>query len=217
MAFQGGVLVDPPPGIPQQNLGARVDMVQLLATMTQPPQHLVADQNASLPSVQANANTYIQVLDERHFRRLQKFENIHESWKEWRTHFLTSLRESSPITAEVMERAEINDAAIVPEKVVMTNVAYQEALDMQHIAHARLVSLTTGVSFLIVESSAGSGLDAWRLLSQKYNPRTHSQCVQLVNNIINYKIHRVEDVLSSLVRWESLVAMLARDAGGTVG
>ena len=54
----------------------------------------------------------------------------------------------------------------------------------------------------------------WKLgvfYRRRYNPRTHSRCVQLVNSIINYKVHRVEDVLSSLVRWESLIAVLARD------
>ena len=115
MSFQVGAPVDPPLGIPQQNLGAPVDMAQLLATMTQLLQHLVSGQNAGLPSVQANANTYFKALDERHFRRLQKSDNKHESWKEWRTHFLTSVRESSPIIAEVMERAKVNDAAIVPD------------------------------------------------------------------------------------------------------
>ena len=183
-------------------------MTQLLATMTQLLQQLVSSQNAHLPAVQSSN---FKALDERHFRRLQKFENKQEAWKEWRTHFLTSVRESSPITAEVMERAELADVAITADEVLKANNAYQEALDLQHVIHARLVALTTGVSFTIVESSAGSGLEAWRLLAQKYNPRTHSRCVQLVNSIINYKIHRIDDVLTGLVRWESMVAMLARD------
>ena len=79
MSFQGGAPVDHPLGIPQMVPPAPVDMAQLLTTMTQLLQHLVAGQNAALPAVQANANVYTKSLDKSHFRRIQKFDNKHES------------------------------------------------------------------------------------------------------------------------------------------
>ena len=116
-----------------------------------------------------------KALGERHFCRIAKTDNKVESWKEWRTHFLTAVGESSPATAKVMEKAEMSDNVVTPDKVVVSSPDYQLALDLQHVLHARLVSLTTGVSFTIVESSNGEGIEAWRLLSQKHNPRTHSR------------------------------------------
>ena len=63
----------------------------------------------------------------------------------------------------------------------------------------------------MVESAEGNGIEAWRLLSQKYNPRTHSRCLQLVRSISNFRVPRMDDVLTGLVRWEAPVAMPARD------
>ena len=169
-------------------------------------------QTNNLPPVGSNVNvTSNKGLDEKHFRRINKFDNKGESWKEWRTHFMTAVRESSPIMAEVMEKAEASDYPIQDDEVLKTDSSYSGALDLKHVLYARLVSLTTGVSFAMVESSSGHGIEAWRLLSQKYNPRTHSRCVQLVLNIVNFKINKMEDVLTGLVRWEGQVAALSRD------
>ena len=52
-----------------------------------------------------------------------------------------------------MEKAEMSDGIVLPEKVLESSSDYQAALDLQHVLHARLVSLTTGVSFTIVQSS----------------------------------------------------------------
>ena len=124
---------------------------------------------------------------------------------------MAAVRESSPLMAEVMEKTEMSDVVITADNVLKSNLDYQSALDNQHILHARLVSLMPGVSFTIVESSGGEGIEAWRLFSEKYNPRTHSRCVQLVLGITDHKIARLEDVLASVVRWEAQVAFLARD------
>ena len=118
------------------------------------------------------------------------------------------MRESSPITAEVLEKVETSEIPALREKVLETDPSYQEALDLQFALHSRLVSLTTGVSFATVESSGSCGLEAWRLLSQKYNPRTHSRCVQLLRKIGNFSIPKVEDVLTGVVLWEGMVAVL---------
>ena len=61
----------------------------------------------------------------------------------------------------------MGDINISPDNVRLSNLDYQAAFDIQHILHARLVSLTTGVSFTIMESSSGEGIEAWRVLSQK--------------------------------------------------
>ena len=63
-------------------------------------------------------NSAVNALDERQFRRIVQFNNKTESWKEWRTHFLTAVRESSPVTAEVMEPAETSEGLIKHDDVI---------------------------------------------------------------------------------------------------
>ena len=124
---------------------------------------------------------------------------------------MTAVRESSPITAEVMERAESTEVPIQLNEVVKADAKYQEAVDQRFTLHSCSVSLSTGVSFPIVESSGACGLEAWRLLSQKYNPRTHSRCVQLRRKIGSFSIPKTENVLTGMVHWEGMVGVLARD------
>ncbi len=45
-------------------------------------------------------------LDERYFRRIDKFNNKESTWKEWRVHFVSSIREASPELAGWMAQAE---------------------------------------------------------------------------------------------------------------
>ena len=121
------------------------------------------------------------------------------------------LGDTSPVTADVMVKAETSEVIVDAETVHGESGTYQEALGVQHVPRTILAATTTGVSFTIVESSNGDGLGACRLLSQKYNPRTHSRGLQLVRNISQFKVSRVGDVLTGLVRWEALVAMSSRD------
>ena len=209
--------VDGPPGIPHV-AASQMDMTQLAQLMHAQQQqmatmlhHLVSKQSTShQPDVGTGIGAY-KGLDERHFRRLEKFDNKSESWKEWRTHFRTAVRENSPITADVMEKAESEEIPILADKVKEANPSYTEAIDLRFSLHSRLVSPTTGVSLAVVESSGTCGLEAWRLLSQRYNPRTHSRCVQLLRKIGNYHITNIDNVLTGLVQWEGMVGVLARD------
>lgn len=90
--------------------------------------------------------------NERHFRRRVTFTNKNESWEEWRTRFVTSVRESSPILATVLEQAEITEDKVLKEHVIAADPNFKEAADLSHVLHARLVAPTTGVSFAITES-----------------------------------------------------------------
>ena len=81
--------------------------------------HMANSQNASLPGVGSNVNgTAQKALGERHFRRIKVFESKSDTWKEWRTHFLTAVRESFPIIAEVLQKAEFSESPVVAEEVL---------------------------------------------------------------------------------------------------
>ena len=146
-------------------------------------------------------------LDERHFRRVP----IHDGkmpWKEWRTHFLTAVRESVPQLADCLVRIETLE---FPIPVSMDLQDVNPLWELSPLLASRLTGLTRGVSFSMVESTEGNGIEAWRLLSKKYNPTTHARCAQLVFDIMSFRISKSGDVLASLVKWEAEIASLQRD------
>lgn len=57
-------------------------------------------------------------LDERHFRRVGRFNSRQDSWIEWRTHFPTAVRESSPAIKSVND--EIFSAVVRGEAMLAT-------------------------------------------------------------------------------------------------
>ena len=105
-----------PPGLPTATtLDQLLQMINLQMQQQQAQQAQVQDmlrhmtnvQNAGLSGVASVVNyTSHKAMDERHFRRIKVFDNKSDTWKEWRTHSLSAVRGSSPVTAEVLERAE---------------------------------------------------------------------------------------------------------------
>ncbi len=77
----------------------------------------------------------------------------------------------------------------------------------------KLLSFTTGVSSALVESASHkhNGMEAWRILSRRFNPATPQKCVQLMTSIVTMKVSHNNEVLHSLLKWETMIASLARD------
>ncbi len=76
-----------------------------------------------------------------------------------------------------------------------------------------LLSFTTGTSFALFESASEqqNGIEAWRLLSKRFNLAAPQECVQLMSSIVTMKISHNNEILSSLLQWEAMVGSLARD------
>ena len=105
-------------------------------------QNIVAQQQQQAAPVHSNG--YFQNrLDERCFRRLDRFSNKNDVWKEWRLHFLTVMGECNSKFVELSAQLQ-----------------------------SRLSNLTTKSALGVVESTQGNGCEAWRLLSQTFDPMT---------------------------------------------
>ena len=81
----------------------------------------------------------------------------------------------------------------------------EESSQISAALYSRLAAITQTQSFAMVESASGSGLEAWSLLSQRYNSTMHVKCVGLMT--LGHKQFHDEDVFNGL-DWESLVATL---------
>ena len=158
---------------------------------------------------QTHRKEHPKFLDERNFRRVDKFDAKESSWKEWRAHFVAAVKENNLRLAEWMMHAEANKDPITKEAM---ELADEDCLQLSAALYSRLLSLTSGPAFGLVESIPDhNGLEAWRALSKRYNPMTPLKCVQLMVQIVTAKINKNNEVESALARWEAAVNTLERD------
>ena len=104
-------------------------------------------------------------LDERAFRRLEKFSNKKSDWKEWRTQLLTAIRECDTTFATALVNYERSEEAV--ENTTLTPTLQQLSATLQ----ARLVSVTAKEAFAIVDAAQDEGIEAWRQLVKGSIPR----------------------------------------------
>ena len=115
-----------------------------------------------------NSSNHLQParLDERCFRRLEKFTNKRDEWREWKLHLLTAVRECDTDFAESLLKYEK-----LTESIDLVDLNKWEG-QMTAILYSRLIQLTKGEAFAIVQATQGNGCEAWRLLQQRYDPQT---------------------------------------------
>ena len=145
-------------------------------------------------------------LDEKYFRNLKQFDNKKANWKEWRRHFLNAVRECDVGWADMVESLEKLDE---PIDALLSYTPTQNQLSTN--LYNRLIALTTGVAFQIVESVVDhNGGEAFRLLAHQFDPKTDARLTSLVLGIIGHKI-KGKDVAAGIVLWENQMMQLERD------
>ena len=101
-------------------------------------------------------------LDAKYFRDVGKFNNLRSGRKEWRRQFLNAVRECDVGWADMVETLEALEDTI--DHITAYNLTQNQ---LSTDLYNRLISLTTGVAFQIVESVPNhNGGEAWRLLSK---------------------------------------------------
>ena len=80
--------------------------------------------------------------------------------------------------------------------------------------YSRLIQVTTGEALQLVEMQDRdcNGIEAWRLLCQRYDPHTDARLTRMILTIVNHKI-RGKDVQTGLVHWEQMLLSLEQDHG----
>ena len=144
-------------------------------------------------------------LDERSFRRLDKFTNSKSEWREWRMHFLTAVRECDKSFGDSLVKHEKSEVVI--KDTALTPTEQQLSATLQ----ARLISLTAKEAFAIVTAAEGQGIEAWRQLTKRYDPQTDARFALLLISLVSFKIGKTQDVQSELVRWEQMLLSLEKD------
>ena len=108
--------------------------------------------------------------------------------EKWRTPLLTATRECDKGFADpliVYEKAEdpIEDDVLTPTQ-------QQLSATLQ----ARLISLTAKEAFAIVIAARGQGIEAWRQLSNRFDPQNDTRFALLLISRVSFKIGTGQDV-----------------------
>ena len=112
------------------------------------------------PALGSTSGSLQNRLDERCFRRLDRFSNKCDDWKECRLHFLTVIGECNAKFSTFLKENERK------EDIVDTDLDISlEFVELSAQLQLRLINLTTKTALGIVESTQTNGCEACRLLS----------------------------------------------------
>ena len=81
---------------------------------------------------------------------------------------------------------------------------------MSAVLYSRLTGLTSGEAFSIVQMHEGHGVEGWRLLNRRFDPKTDSRLTTLILSLFTFKV-KSKDILAGLAQWESKILILERD------
>ena len=145
-------------------------------------------------------------LDERSFRRCEKFSNKEDTCREWKQHFLTAVRECDTDFANYLWAVEKRD---MPIDMELTPTYTQ----LSAVLYSRLIALSSGEAFSILQMHDGHGVEGWRLLTKRFDPKTDARLTTLILSLFTYKI-KAGDILGGMADWESKMLILERDYSG---
>ena len=112
---------------------------------------------------------------------------------------------------QALELAGESEIEVTKEHV--ESISVDRPLEKSAMLCNRLIHLLGGPALMFHQSVVlGSGLEAWRLLRKRYDPKTTLRNLQLWLKIMNPgKVKKSQDFLVQVNRWESWVNTLKRD------
>ena len=144
-------------------------------------------------------------LDEKAFRRMEKFTDKKDEWTEWRAQVIEAIRECDKSFADDLVNNFEKKESVITD-LDLNPVQQQLSATLQ----SRLVNITGKEAFAIVRAAEGQGIEAWRQLGMRFDPQTDARFVMLLIAVISYKIGAKQDVQSGLVKWETMLLSLER-------
>ena len=155
----------------------------------------------------------IHSLDERHFRRIEKFNGEMGKWREWSFQPKTAMGAVNRDVREVLDR--IQNYAKDPnwEDVFMETT---EASRQRYGAelYNLIVTLVSGEALTVVRGVAGDGWEAWHRLQARFDPKTPARALRLMMQVMQpKKVKDIREVQGAVTEWEVKVAQLNTEHG----
>jgi hypothetical protein len=154
-------------------------------------------------------------LDERHFRRVDKFSGDEKAWRDWHFQMRAAIRGADRQAAEILEYVEKNadaTAGDVEDRFNDDDVddkIEKLAAEMYDV----LCAMTTGEAMTVVRGETSmNGFMAWKHLFERYNPMTPARTLAALMDVLNPPKHTDISLIPKAIElWTMKVNILEKD------
>ena len=182
---------------------------------------LQRQQNDALGKILATVQPTRQLTDTRGIGRPIAFRGEERRYAEWKAKLYAYLKITFPEAMDWISWATKSPVPIIEEEItktlpIDTNVKYVDILTFSNKLYATLLGCVEEDAFRICYSVKNeNGLEAMRLLVNRYEPRTPGTKRALLKAIINNPpAKKAEDIEANLMHMEELISKYESMAGG---
>ena len=147
-------------------------------------------------------------LDERHFRRVDKFDGK-GNWREFSFQFKTAVGMVNPRARELLDEIQKAGKSADMDAIFLED-AEEQVGKMGSELYAMLTSLVTGEAMTVVRGVlGGDGWQAWSRLSIRFDPRTPAKAlISMLAVMSPKKVKEIRHLASAIEEWEAKVKAL---------
>jgi hypothetical protein len=143
-------------------------------------------------------------LDERHFRRVEKYDGNEAKWKEWSFTFKTQVGAANKTARNLLDEVQKMKSEDPDVETLFVDMVDKDMVDK---IGAELYSALTGLlgePLTFVRGIAhGDGWRAWHKLYHRYNPRTPARALVAVMGAMSpKKVKDIRDAIKAIEEWE---------------
>lgn len=185
---------------------------QIVAAAVQ--QALAASQQWGLGGARSSGNN--RKLQEKDFRRVEKFSGGEDAWKAWEFDFKVALRAADAVMGEALEAVELESKMVtIANFMELDDVKWDGLEERSKELYDILCMLTTGEAKAIIrEVPGGDGVMAWQLLTKAYARKTLARTLRRYREVMNPRQSKeVTDIVGSVAKWENKMKELERVEG----
>ena len=148
-------------------------------------------------------------MDERHFRRIDKFDGAESKWKEWSFQMKTAIATINPKVRGLLEEIQ-KDPKEVDWDLMFGTLNDEQVDQMSAELYGLMVLMTTGEALTVVRGVAGgNGWHAWQQLVIRYNPKTPARALMAMMAVMQpQKVKDVRELQGAVQEWEVKVKNL---------
>ena len=144
------------------------------------------------------------------FRDIGKFGCEEGAWAEWALKFRITVKEYDVGLFQALEMA--GDSEVEINMIEAQSNIMDRCMEKSAMLYNRFVHFLSGPALTLHQSVVGeNGLEVWRLLKKRYDPKTTLRNLQLWLKIMNPgKVKKSQDFLAQVNRWEGLHVLRSR-------
>jgi hypothetical protein len=152
-------------------------------------------------------------LDERHFRRVEKFDGVKGSWREFSFQFKTAVGMVNPRARSLLEDIQKAGKGVDFDIVFMDENNDDHVKKMGAELYAMLSTLVAGEALTVVRGvMGGDGWLAWSRLSVRFDPRTPAKALIAMLAVMSpKKVKETRLLAGAIEEWECRVKSLGSD------